>query len=436
MWTPALLPHPRAAREAATVPHIVLWLLRLLGDVHRPLPVHTGREAGREFRIVELPTLVALLGPATCHTTAKRIQMSAASKESDVLRLPYTYVNATVLVGGINMTGPPELTIVDKPGLRIMLTGNANSHLLGVDKGIALANIRLDAMFGGGNLAASLDDRITWQIEKIQSDRTKRIGNQAVVILVGTGEQDVIVGDSLQEYPDFLIVQNGTRPGLFPERYREALDSIKAAIALEIGLLDHFEPLTEGVFFEWKDGRPLYNYVLSLSAGRASVAYGATQDHASGIGRRFAGLQNSPTLRTTQRLVARMADEHSDLLRQFVFGWIALEIFINQSFAEHERKFLAPMLEGGAIRLREQLLTRLREVMKSRYGLVGRFLIVTATLFPAASLEEQEVDLATFMKIKKARDDLLHGDDISEESLPIADLKRLQRKLIGERTTA
>ena len=47
-------------------------------------------------------------------------------------RLPYTYLNATALSGGLTM--PPsvaDLIIVDQGGTRMLLTGNANEHLGG-----------------------------------------------------------------------------------------------------------------------------------------------------------------------------------------------------------------------------------------------------------------------------------------------------------------
>ena len=52
---PALLPHPGSARATASLSNIILWLLRLLHDVYRPVPIHTKRKAERgKLRIVEL----------------------------------------------------------------------------------------------------------------------------------------------------------------------------------------------------------------------------------------------------------------------------------------------------------------------------------------------------------------------------------------------
>src|ERR1700687_4439548 len=55
MRTPALLPHSGSARGSVSLSNIVLWLLRLFHDVHRPVPIHTKRKAERgKLRIVEL----------------------------------------------------------------------------------------------------------------------------------------------------------------------------------------------------------------------------------------------------------------------------------------------------------------------------------------------------------------------------------------------
>ena len=53
--TPPLLPNPGSARASASISNVILWLLRLFHDVHRPVPIHTKHKAERgKLRIVDL----------------------------------------------------------------------------------------------------------------------------------------------------------------------------------------------------------------------------------------------------------------------------------------------------------------------------------------------------------------------------------------------
>jgi len=319
--------------------------------------------------------------------------------------------------------------LVDLQGLRAFLTSDADHHLLTLDLSVAAANIRLDVIFGG-DLVGTLDERIARQLESIQSARAKKIDNQAVLMLVATGKEDVAIGASLQKYPTFLTVQNGTQSSLFSRRYAEAVDSIKAAISLEIGTLDYLESIAEGVFFEWTDGRPLFSSTLNFS-GRGTVAQSATADHALSVNRRFSAMRAAQTPRKAQRLIARMAEEPSDLLRQFVFGWTALEIFVDQLFAKYDLQFLESILDGGASTIAIRL-TKYKQLKPIKeVSLLGRFIVVAALLSTTDSNADQEAVVDTFKKVQKARNDLLHRDDIREDALPIVDLRSLHRKLIG-----
>jgi hypothetical protein len=346
---------------------------------------------------------------------------------SGPMLLPYTYLNATILVGGLNMLpGAADLTLVEMPAMRILLTGDANRHLLEIDRAMAFANVQL----GVENVVGSRDEQVVNELNKIQSSRATRVGGRAVLLFAAQGEENVTITDSLREHSDFLTVRNGFPRGLLSGRYSEKLDSIKAAISLEISTLDHFEPLAEGTFFQWPDGRPLYSYTFTV-AGRGTIAQSATQGNASTISARFAALASTATSQSAQRLVARMAEEPSDKLRQFVFGWIALEIFVNQSFARHGRTVIDAMANDGASGVGARLVKHGQHSVNDGYSLVGRFMIAAAALFPAASEEEQEADLATFKMVKRTRDDLFHGEDVQEEALPVSELQRLQRALIG-----
>lgn len=69
-------------------------------------------------------------------------------------------------------------------------------------------------------------------------------------------------------------------------------------------------------------------------------------------------------------------------------------------------------------------LTRIKEVMKGKYSLTDKFAVISVFLNPTTDSK----DIAQFTLIKKVRDNLFHGDDIPDSSLPNNKLHALFEK--------
>jgi hypothetical protein len=126
-------------------------------------------------------------------------------------------------------------------------------------------------------------------------------------------------------------------------------------------------------------------------------------------------------------LVARSLDTAAeDDFKSFIFGWTALEIFINKVFSQYERTFVDALTSEASVRGATQYFERVTQVMKDKYRLVDKFSVIATIL----TGENSDADIDKLKHIKKVRDALLHGQDIPGASLPNNELRELVSKYL------
>lgn len=64
--------------------------------------------------------------------------------------------------------------------------------------------------------------------------------------------------------------------------------------------------------------------------------------------------------------------------------------------------------------------------MKGKYSLADRFLVIASLLDETSA----ETDSVEFLELKNVRDDLLHGQEVDERTLPSAEVQYLLRKYL------
>jgi hypothetical protein len=110
-------------------------------------------------------------------------------------------------------------------------------------------------------------------------------------------------------------------------------------------------------------------------------------------------------------------EKEEDQLRAFLAAWNALEIFINKVFSHYEQGLFKELKDGKPQLSWKQYLDRVQDVMRDKYRLADRFALVAFQLSP----DDADNDYREFIEAKKRRDDLSHGQDVNETSLPGAD---------------
>jgi hypothetical protein len=125
-----------------------------------------------------------------------------------------------------------------------------------------------------------------------------------------------------------------------------------------------------------------------------------------------------------------VSDYETDRLKAFLSGWAALEILVAKAFKRYEYAFLSPLTNASQPTLRERFLERIKGVMKDKYRLIDKFVAIAAVLFPGASDNEIQDDFKKFTQLKQLRDSIFHGEEFSEENLPVHELAALLRKYV------
>jgi hypothetical protein len=110
-----------------------------------------------------------------------------------------------------------------------------------------------------------------------------------------------------------------------------------------------------------------------------------------------------------------------------VAAWNAMEIFVNATFKSTYEVQWSQIIEKGASVSAKPVVERIAEVMKDKYRLADKFLIIASILDPVrAATDEKE-----FRRLKKVRDGLLHVLDMPTEPLPTEAAQSLLLKFMG-----
>jgi hypothetical protein len=105
-------------------------------------------------------------------------------------------------------------------------------------------------------------------------------------------------------------------------------------------------------------------------------------------------------LERVNRLLVSSLQSERDTMRSFLDAWTAMEILINKTFKSYEGRY--------------------------KYPLVDKFRLLASRLCP----ENADEDVRQLTRVKKIRDNLLHGQDIDEASLPVRTVQDLARRYL------
>lgn len=260
--------------------------------------------------------------------------------------------------------------------------------------------------------------------------RKQKIGAQAVLVFEAFGEAEASLKDPCRELEGFIVTFDAVDKQAIKRVHQRDVEAMKLALAFESEMPSRFSLLSEGMYLTEDSGRIVYSFTPTVSAATISVSTGLTPDRASRISARYQRLQQVGDMETLQRLFTQMADTEADPLKAFLAGWAALEIFVAKSFKTYEERFLSPLKNAGQSTLRERFFQRVREVMKDKYRLTDKFVVVAAVLFPDEADHVVLHDFETFRQLKELRDSIYHGEEFSEKNLPVYELAAVLRRYV------
>lgn len=309
-------------------------------------------------------------------------------------------------------------------GTTVLLTRDINRHCLNIDTGLACASLLLRGMFNNERLA-ELSTAIDAEIEKIQNERTKKkTGAYAVIVI--NGKAELKINDKLHRETDrFRLCFDAIDKSNLREINKYKIHSIVSALSMCTSPEYHSEMVASGIYFVDEKDKLLFS--LTLSGGRARLILSKPLDteKQSEITKIIGLTSNNQQLKTPFRLFAQSLEATQDNLRSFISAWTALEIFTNKVFSNYEERFIAGIADEHSSHGVSQFLARIKVVMKDKYRLSDKFALIASFLS-----DDVEEDIELFRSLKDLRDDISHGNEFNEETLPIESVRKLAAKYL------
>lgn len=345
--------------------------------------------------------------------------------------MKYIYI-ITFKIDGISLPqGIDEVVIDEANQTRVILCSNCSKYSIHADKGLATGTMMLKGLTGEG-AEGEFEDKLNTHVASIQTSRNKKFPNGPFIVFEGSGEIPVELSSATRDFGPFAITFDAVDKGKIKEQYKRFINQYLTSLFL-ISEKDYgVKKVFEGFYLKEK-GKIYYSYTFS-SSGTVMISNPFTEESAEILKKYISALNKANSLEDVYRLLVLATSEHIDKLRSFIFAWTALEIFFNKLFKLYEEKFIEKYTIDGLPILAQHFFKRIKEVMKGKYSLRDKFIVIASMLS-----DNTEDDLDKFVKAKKARDTFLHGEDIEESQLPIQEIVSIVRKylslhLLGEKS--
>jgi hypothetical protein len=121
-----------------------------------------------------------------------------------------------------------------------------------------------------------------------------------------------------------------------------------------------------------------------------------------------------------------LAMQESDILKQFIYYFLVIEVLTHKTFNELDYNARISQLNNIPLRIESSVTELLIERQKETRNLSERFIW-------CAMLKWQEIndaDVTQFKIIKRFRDNIYHGEEVAETSLPVNSAKQLALKML------
>lgn len=336
--------------------------------------------------------------------------------------MQYTFISVFALVGGVSVSsGEDEYKLIQDATCEAFLTRLVDKHCLELDRCDAFGGLMLKSMFGGLE-PKSFEEALSDEVRRIQETRSQTIGQSLALMIKFTGDADLDLTGPSVERPGFVACFDAIDKMKIMERHAASVQAITTSFCLESESTCNTKNVSSGVYFRDEQGRPVYSYTAEVSLASGYVSSPITNDNLRSIVERATQMLKLSELKDIYRLYAAMLNQREDQLRSFLLGWSALEVFINKTFIQYERK-LFENFKSQTPSISNYIATVL-DVMKSKYALADKFGLIAGLL----SKDTCEEDVKSFRKMKKIRDTIHEG--IQESGLPVSDLQLLLSKYL------
>jgi hypothetical protein len=315
---------------------------------------------------------------------------------------------------------------LQNPALTVILATNPDPYFLHVDKSAALGAQLLKGIFAPDK-EGTLQERLAAEIEDIKVRRAKRTGTG--VFLIFEGEMDIPTPEfkARRDIDEFAVCFDAIAKTEIRENFRPSVQSVITALSLSLPTnADRRVEKTGDVVYlvDSDDGKPIYTFAFQGGSARASIASPLTQGIIAESAALAAKLATNKTMARPSSLLITSLDDATYELQGFIAAWSALEIFINGTFKATYGVRWFEIMEDGAPASAKPVFERLKDVMRDKYRLADKFLVIASVLDSGGAAD----DATEFGRLKKFRDGLFHTLDTPLSPLPTEAVQKLLLK--------
>jgi hypothetical protein len=352
-------------------------------------------------------------------------ESSAARQGTRYSGIQYTFLRAYSLRGIVLPAGESAVTLLvpSEGTIGARLVNESDASITELDRRTAVANMLLDGIFRGAT--GDPEERLQAAQQSSAQHRNDNHGPGPYLVLDWSGTAETFAPSREVETEDFIVALENEKDGRPPGVPSDQADAILAALAVTAPKLFAAREATEGLFYRAASGKPIYPFRLR---GSASGYVSSPVDRATlqTVQLWFDRITRQRTFERVVRLLNASFQSPDDPLRAFMSAWSALEILVQKLFTDYERSFFQHLEDAERPAAQRAYIARVREVMRDKYRLADKFSLVASQLSPTTCDE----DSAVFGAAKSQRDDLLHGQDINEQSLPSRAVQDLARRYL------
>lgn len=320
-----------------------------------------------------------------------------------------------------------ELILDQLAGFKTILTSNPRPYANSIDRGFATQYVQLqDGLHGRSDMPRA--QRIDDLTEELWVARAKKIRGSPCLVFIAEGELDEFSPRVELELEECVLWLDSVDKSKMMDLHGASINAAICAISSIDGLVVGVQDITSGTVFFRDDGKPVHSFNVSLGPTQMFSPRPLSEEECGDFVETYSALLADESLNRVQRLLRNGFEIERDRLRAFLASWNAIEILVNKLFKEHYESALfekiSSSMDTPAYR---QVVERIRGVMgKGKFTLADKFMVIVAEL----SKTKSDDDVQLFKSAKKKRDELLHGEAIDEEELPISDVRKLAAKYL------
>jgi hypothetical protein len=281
--------------------------------------------------------------------------------------------------------------------------------------------------FTGAPQATTPDELLQNRLAEIRMTRKKQIGTSALVLIAITGEVDISGIDKVVHRDDYSVGLDLFDKTLIRRRHKPIIDSILMAVCLNPNA--HVEPrkLADALFLVQKSRKPLFSFTFDVGRAHLTVAKKFDDEFLPFVRKAVPTLLRYSKLVRVYSLLLQSYNTQLDPLRRFITAWTALEVLTNKLFKAHKSTFDERLRRSAPTAPHQAIVNRMLSVMEGRYSTSDRFTVVAEVLSP----DTAEGDISAFEDAMGVRHDLVHGQEVDENSLPVETVQGLIRRYLA-----